>query len=319
MAPRLVITRRLPAPVEARAKASFDAALSPDDRALVRDEMVKLCEGAAALLPCVADRLDADVINAMPDTVRIIANFGVGTDHIDLEAARARKIAVTNTPGVLTEATADLTLLLILAATRRAREGTNQLHEGTWPGWSPTHLLGHALQGKHLGIVGMGRIGRAVAARARAFGLEIHYHNRTRLDAGLEADARYHDTLKGLLGTSDVLSLHCAATAETRGLIHTGTLTALPKGAVLVNTARGDIVDDDAVIAALRSGHLSAAGLDVFRGEPDIDPRYRELPNAFLLPHLGSATVEARTAMGMLALDNLDAYFRGETPPHLVA
>lgn len=319
MVQRLVISRRLPPQVEARAQDTYDAVLNADDRPLSPDDMVKLCAGADAFLPCVADPLRADLIKALPESIRIIANFGVGTDHIDLSAAAAQGMVVTNTPGVLTDATADLTLLLILGAVRRAAEGMAQLREGTWPGWSPMHLLGQSLQGKRLGIVGMGRIGQAVATRARAFGMEVHYHNRRQLEQTCEGGATYHDTLEGLLAVSDVLSLHCAATAETRGLIDAAALAALPKEAVLINAARGDVVEDDAAIAALTEGRLSAAGLDVFRGEPRLDPRYLTLPNAFLLPHLGSATVEARTAMGMKALDNLDTFFRGETPPDTVA
>jgi len=319
MVQRLVISRRLPPQVEARARDTYDAVLNADDRPLTPEDMVKLCDGAAALLPCVADPLGEDLIAALPHSIQIIANFGVGTDHIDLGAATARGIVVTNTPGVLTEATADLALLLILGAVRRAAEGMSQIRNGIWTGWSPTHLLGQSLQGKRLGIVGMGRIGQAVAARARAFGMAVHYHNRHRLDGALEMGATFHDTLEGLLAVSDILSLHCAATVETRGLINAAALAAVPRGAVLINAARGDVVEDDAVIAALTEGHLSAAGLDVFRGEPKLDPRYLAHPNAFLLPHLGSATVEARTAMGIKALDNLDAFFRGETPPDRVA
>ncbi len=319
MAPRLVITRRLPEAVEERAKASFDAHLSSDDRVLSATEIIALADGADALLPCVADRLDAGLIDALPSSVKILANFGVGTDHIDLGAAKARGLVVTNTPGVLTDATADLTLLLILATARRAAEGVALIRENNWRGWGPTQLLGQGLQGKRLGIVGMGRIGRAVALRARAFGMEVHYHNRHRLPPHDEGNARFHQNLKNLLRHADVLSLHCAATDETRGLIDADALALLPQGAILINTARGDIVEDDAVIAALGSGALAGAGLDVFQGEPEIDPRYGKLGNTFLLPHLGSATVQARTAMGMMALTNLDAFFARTVPPNAVA
>ena len=319
MAPRLVITRRLPPAVEARAAKAFTLSSNEADEPWDAASIISHCVDADALMPCVADRLDHALIKALPETVRIIANFGAGTDHIDFEAASSRGIVVTNTPGVLTEATADITLLLILGATRRAKEGAEQIKDATWPGWSPTHLLGEGLQGKRLGILGMGRIGQAVAARARAFGLEVHYHSRTRLPTETEGVAQYHATLDSLLSASDILSVHCAATPETRDIINTDTIGMLRQGAVLINTARGDIVEDEAVINALRSGHLSAVGLDVFNNEPHFDPRYRELPNAFLLPHLGSATLETRTAMGMLALDNLDAYFRGEAPPNQIA
>ncbi len=318
MAPRVVITRRLPTAVEARAKASFDVVLSFDDRVLNAGEIIALATGADALLPCVADQLDRDLIRALPASVRIIANFGVGTDHLDLEAARARGLVVTNTPGVLTDATADLTLLLILATARRATEATKLIRESAWQGWGPTQLMGQGLAGKRLGIVGMGRIGQAVATRARGFGMDIHYHNRNRLAAPQEQGAQYHESLASLLAQADILSLHCAATSATSGLIDAQALAQLPRGATLINTARGDIVDDDAVIAALGSGQLLAVGLDVFKDEPRIDPRYGSLENAFLLPHLGSATVEARSAMGMLALDNLDAFFSGKRPLNIV-
>jgi len=318
MAPRLVITRRLPPAVEARAAKAFTLSLNGADEPWDAQSIISECRGADALMPCVADQIDHALIDALPETVRIIANFGAGTDHIDLEAARSRGILVTNTPGVLTGASADITLLLILGATRRAKEGIEQIERGAWPGWSPTHLLGSALQGKRIGILGMGRIGQAVAARAHAFGLEVHYHSRTRLPPEREGDAWYHASLDGLLAVSEILSLHCAATPETRGVIDAASISKLPMGAVLINTARGDIVNDDAIIAALHSGQLSAVGLDVFNNEPQIDARYHDLANAFLLPHLGSATVETRTAMGMLALDNLDAHFRGVALPNLV-
>jgi len=318
MPPRLVITRQLPTPVEARAERDFEAQLSHEDVVLTASKIAALCQGADALLPCVADKLDADLINALPSTVKIIANFGVGTDHIDLTAAKARDITVTNTPGVLTDATADLTLLLILAASRRATEGTALLREGNWQGWGPTQLMGRGLQNRRLGILGMGRIGQAVAARATAFGMEIHYHNRKRLDGINEAGATYHATVESLARHSDILSLHCAATVDTKNILNADILKLLPTGAIVINTARGDLVDDDALIATLKNKSIAAAGLDVFKGEPQIDPRYATFSNVFMLPHLGSATMETRCAMGMLALDNLDAFFDGATLPNLV-
>jgi len=318
MAPRLVITRRLPPAVEARAAKAFTLSLNGAGEPWDVQSIISECRGADALMPCVADRIDHALIDALPETVRIIANFGAGTDHIDLKAAKSHCILVTNTPGVLTAATADITLLLILGATRRAKEGIEQIERGTWPGWSPTHLLGAGLQGKKLGILGMGRIGQAVAARAHAFGLEVHYYSRTRLPPEHEGTCQFHANLDGLLAVSEILSLHCAATPETRGIIDATSIEKLPTGAVLINTARGDVVNDDAIIAALRNGQLSAVGLDVFNNEPQIDARYHGLANALLLPHLGSATVETRTAMGMLALDNLDAHFQGVVPPNLV-
>ena len=316
---RLVITRRMPEQVEARAERDFDAVLRPEDRVMSAAEITDCCANADALLPCVADRIDADLIKALPASLKIIANFGVGTDHIDLAAAAARGIAVTNTPGVLTDATADLTMLLILAASRRASEGMAEIREESWQGWGPTHLMGQGLQSRRLGILGMGRIGQATAARARAFGLEIHYHSRNQLDPEIEKGATFHATAESLAQHADVLSLHCAATVETRNMVSAALLTHLPAGALLINTARGDLVDDDALINALQDGRLGGAGLDVFKDEPNLDPRYRELQNVFLLPHLGSATVETRTAMGMLALDNLDAFFAGAVPHNLAS
>lgn len=315
---RVVITRVLPEEVEDRAAASYAATFNSDNHPMSAAEIITACKGADALLPCVADPLPADVIGALPASVKIIANFGVGLDHIDLEAAKARGITVTNTPGVLTEATADLALFLIIGAARRAAEGIQQVREGIWAGWAPTHLMGMGLAGKRLGIVGLGRIGQAVATRARAFGMDIHYHSRTRRAADAEQGAVFHDTLASLLPKADILLIACTATPETRGLINEEALARLPEGAVLVNIARGDIVVDDAVIAALEIGHLSAVGLDVFTGEPDLDPRYRASRKVLALPHLGSATIETRTAMGMLALDNIDAFLKGEVPPNKV-
>lgn len=316
MPPRVVITRRLPREVEVRARALFDVILNEGDQPLGHDDLLAQMDGADALLPCVADPLPAGLINALPSSIKIIANFGVGLDHLDLPAAHARGIMVTNTPGVLTEATADLAMLLLLGAARRAKEGMAQIANRAWPGWSPTHLLGTSLSGKRLGIVGMGRIGSAVANRARAFGMDIHGHSRTtpRDLSGLT----YHDTLEELLPLCDVLMLCCAATPETRHMIGKNELALLPLGAILINPARGDLVVDADVVAALESGQLAAAGLDVFEGEPTLHPAYRDLPQVFALPHLGSATMETRTAMGMLALDNLEAFFAGRTPPNLV-
>jgi glyoxylate reductase len=315
----IVLTRNYPEAVEARATRDYDARLNPDDRAYGPEALIAATEGADGLLPCPTERLSADVIERLPESVRIIATFSVGYDHIDLEAAKRRGIVVTNTPEVLTDATADIALLLLLGAARRAYEGEVMLRGGTWGRWTPTQLLGIHVGGKRLGILGMGRIGQATAHRARAFGMEIHYHNRHRLPPEHEHGAVYHETAEDLLGVSEFFSLHCPATAETHHFLNAERIALLPEGAVVVNTARGTVVDDAALIAALRSGKLAAAGLDVFEGEPDIDPAYRDLTNAFLLPHLGSATVETRNAMGFRALDNLDAFFAGDTPPDRVA
>jgi lactate dehydrogenase-like 2-hydroxyacid dehydrogenase len=248
-----------------------------------------------------------------------VATYSVGVDHCDLKAAAKRGLIITNTPDVLNDATAEVAMLLLLGAARRAAEGERMMRAASWTSWSLSFMVGTEVTGKRLGIVGMGRIGQILARRARGFDMTIHYHNRRRLPAAQEAGAVYHAVLEDLLPHCDFLSLNCPATAETEGLLDRQRLSRLPYGAVLVNTARGGIVDDEAVIAALRSGQLAAAGLDVFSGEPDrIHPAYRALPNTFLLPHIGSATRETRDAMGFCALDNLDAVFAGEEPPNRV-
>lgn len=311
MAPRLLITRKLPPDVEQRATHSYQIELNNDDALIDQAQLIARATGQDALLVTVTDRLDKATIEKLPSSVRIIASFSVGTDHIDIKAANAHHIAVTNTPDVLTDATADIALLLMLGAARGAAQGMTAIRENTWANWAPTGMLGISLTGKRLGIFGMGRIGQAVAARARAFGMTIHYHNRHPVDF---PEATYHPTLTGMLAHSDFLSINCASTSETRGSINAETLACLPKRAIIVNTARGDIINDDALIAAVQSGRLAAIGLDVFQNEPNIDPRYRTLANAFLLPHLGSATVETRNAMGHRALDNLDDFFAGRPP-----
>lgn len=318
MLPAILVTRKLPPEVEARAARSYRAEFNADDASWQAGEIAARAAGKDALLVTVADRIDTGLIERLPETIRIIATFSVGYDHIALEAAKARGIAVTNTPDVLTEATAEIALLLLLGAARGAAPGMAAIREGTWRNWSPTGMLGIQMSGKRLGILGMGRIGQAVARRARAFDMEIHYHNRRRLSPEAEQGAIWHETAEELFTISDFLSVHCASTPRTRGLVNASMLALLPRGAVFVNTARGDIVDDEALIAALRSGHVAAAGLDVFNNEPRINPRYRELSNAFLLPHLGSATLETRNAMGFRALDNLDDFFAGRRPRDLV-
>jgi glyoxylate reductase len=316
--PSILLTRKLPDDVEQRASALFEARLNPDDHVYSPDELVELAEGFDGLLITPAEKMTAKAIARLPASVRIIATFSVGYDHIDVPAAKARGLAVTNTPDVLTDATADIAMLLLLGAARGASWGERMVRDGTWQSWSPVHPLGYDVTGQRLGILGMGRIGQAVARRARAFDMTIHYHARSRLAPEAEQGAVFHARLDDMLPHCDFLSVHCASTPDTRGLINEKTIARLPRGAILVNTARGDIVDDDALIAALRSGRLAAAGLDVYRGEPDIDPRYRDLDNAFLLPHLGSATRRTRSAMGMRALDNLEAFFAGITPGDLV-
>jgi glyoxylate reductase len=313
---RVLVTRKLPKPVEARLRLSkdFDARLNAEDVPLGHRELHDKSQGMDGLLITPGEKFSAESIAALPQSVRIIATFSVGHDHIDLQAAKARGIAITNTPDVLTDATADIAMLLILGAARGASWGDRMVRENRWASWSPTAPLGHDVTGKRLGILGMGRIGQALAKRARGFDIEIHYFNRTRLAPDKEQGARYHSSLDDMLPFSDFLSINCASTPETRGIIDAKALSKLPEGAILVNSARGDIINDDDLIAALKSGRLAAAGLDVFRNEPKIDPRFRELENIFLLPHLGSATPDTRTAMGMRAVDNLEQFFTGKPP-----
>lgn len=313
--PVVFVTRRLPEAVESRLNRDYEVRWNESDAVLDADDLVAGAAGVDGVLTCSTERWSAEVIGALPKRLKIIATFSVGYDHIDVAAADRAGIIVTNTPDVLTEATADIAMLCILAASRRVPEAQAMLRRGDWQRWNPTELLGRGLQGRNLGIVGMGRIGRALATRARAFGLMIHYHNRTRLDPELEQGATYHKTLESMLPVSHFLSLNCPATAANADMIDERRLAMLPEGAVLVNTARGTLVDDDAVTAALASGRLFAAGLDVFKNEPAFDRRYLDLPSAFLLPHIGSATLETRSAMGFRCLDNLDAYFAGRPVP----
>lgn len=319
MRPTLLITRALPEAVIARAQRDYETRLNENDEAWPLDELVRRAEGADAIVTAPGFALKADAIGRLPDSIRMIATFSVGYDHLDLEAAKARGIRVSNTPDVLTDATADITLLCLLGAARRAWEGQAMLRAGEWTGWVPTQLMGTHVGGKRLGIYGMGRIGRAVADRARAFGMKIHYHNRTRLAPELEGDAIFHADPEELLKVSDFLSINAPATPETENFLDARRIDLLPDGAIVVNTARGTLVDDEALIAALKSGKVTAAGLDVFRGEPKLHPGYLPLKNAYLLPHLGSATVETRNAMGFCCLDNLDAFFAGKEPPNPIA
>lgn len=313
--PRLLVTRRMPEAVTRRAARDYDAVLNPDDRIMTPQELLHAAEGKDAMMICGSERITADLVAALPASVRIISTFSVGYEHIDVDAVKASGRTVTNTPEVLNEAVADLAMMLLLGAARRGHEGQTLLREGRWNQWHTTMLLGKDVAGARLGILGMGGIGQAVARRARAFGMNIHYHNRSPLPSALAEGATYHGSPEALAAVSDFLSINCPSTEETRGLVDTGFIEAMPADAVLVNTARGDIVDDDAVIAALKSGRLFAAGLDVFKGEPALDARYRDLTNAFLLPHLGSATYGTRDAMGFCCLDNLDAFFAGKPCP----
>lgn len=317
--PVVLVTRKLPDTVEDRLRRDYDARLNPDDRLYTSDELIDLCRGADAILPCHTEKLSEDVISRLPDTVRVIANFSVGVDHVDLNAARDRGIVVTNTPDVLSDATAEIAMLCLLGAARRASEGEGLVRNAQWRDWSPAFMVGRQITGKRIGIVGMGRVGQVVARRARGFDMEVHYHNRRRLDPDLESGATFHADLDSMLPRCDILSLNCPATPQTTGLLNADRIARLPDGAIVVNTARGALIDDDALIAALRAGKLYAAGLDVFNDEPAIDPRYRDLTNTFLLPHIGSATRETREAMGFRALDNLDAFFAGREAGDRVA
>lgn len=317
--PVILVTRKLPEAVEERLRRDYDPRFNPDDRCYTSNELVDLAQGVDAILPCHTERLSGEVIARLPGSVRAICNFSVGVDHVDLAAATGRGIIVTNTPDVLSEATAEIAMLLILGAARRAGEGEHLVRTATWRDWSPAFMVGRQVTGKRLGIVGMGRVGQVTARRARGFDMEIHYHNRHPLNPDSEAGAIYHPTLDDFLPCCDFLSIHCPSTRETQALMNESRIAMLPDGAILVNTARGGIVDDEALIAALKSGKLAAAGLDVYNNEPSIHPGYRDLRNTFLLPHVGSATHETRDAMGFRALDNLDAIFAGRDPRDRVA
>lgn len=316
--PVLLVTRRLPEAVEARAARDYDARLNPEDKPRTGADIVRLASGASAVLCCPAEQVDAETVAALPDSVRVIATFSVGYDHIAIEAAKARGIAVCNTPDVLSAATAETAMLLILAAARRAGEGERLVRSGSWDGWAPTQLLGTQVSGRRLGIFGMGRIGREVARMARAFDMEVHYRDQKRLPPDLEQDAIFHEDDESFLAVSEVLSLNAPGGGATRFWLNAERIARLPKGAVVVNAARGTLIDDAALIAALRSGQVGYAGLDVYNGEPKLNPGYLALENVFLLPHLGSATTETREAMGFLALDGIDAVLAGRTPKNLV-
>lgn len=317
--PVLLITRRLTDAVQARAARDYQVILNDADHVFSRDELIARCQDVDAVLPCHSEHFSADVIADLGDRLRIIANHSVGVDHVDLEAAKKAGITVTNTPDVLSDATAEIAMLCMLGAARRGAEGDAMVRAGKWDFWSPAFMVGRQVTGKRFGVLGMGRVGQVAAERARGFGMEVHYHNRSRLPDHLEKGAVFHDTVEGLLAVSDVLSLHCPATPDTTGIINEKTIALLPDRAILVNTARGNLVDEDALIKALQSGKLFAAGLDVFRKEPGGNPDLSSLKNVFLLPHIGSATEETRDAMGFRALDNLDAFFSGGQPQDRVA
>ena len=312
--PVLWITRKLSANTEFRAAQDYQVILNPEDVLVSADDIVKMSHVVDAILPCHSERFDRDVVQRLGNRVRIIANHSVGVDHCDLEALSARGIAVTNTPDVLSDATAEIAMLLLLGAARRAVEGDALVRKGKWKTWSPSFMVGQQVTGKRLGIIGMGRVGTVMAKRASGFDMEIHYHNRSRLDSQIENGAVFHRQLDSLLRISDCLSLHCPATDQTRGLMDERAFSLLPDKAIVINTARGALIDEDALLKALTSGKVAAAGLDCFQVEPGGNPRLAEHQNVFMLPHIGSATHETRDAMGYRALDNLDAYFSGQEP-----
>ena len=311
----VVVTRRLPEAVERELAKDFDATLNPDDRPLGPDGLRRALQSADALLCTVTDRLSAEVLSAAPRRARLLANFGVGFNHIDIDAAKQQGLAVSNTPDVLTDATADLAMTLLLAVTRRVGEGERHLRAGAWTGWRPTHMLGTQVSGKTLGLVGMGRIARAVARRAHhGFEMKVIYHDPypPSADVARSLGAEPRERLEQVLEEADFVSLHCPATPETRHLMNAERLALLKPEAYLVNTARGDVVDEAALVAALRGGKLAGAGLDVFEREPQVSPELLAMENVVLLPHLGSATRETRIAMGLRALENLRLFFQGK-------
>jgi len=306
---KILITRRLLRACEEKASKIFDAKLNSNDELYSQTKLIELSKRCDGILTSITDKIDEETINKLPDTVKIISNFAVGFGNIDLETAKKRSIVVTNTPDVLTDATAEIAMLLILGAARRASEGIECAKNSNWK-WSADFLIGKQLTGARLGILGMGRIGRTVAKLARAFGMIIHYHNRSKLSSELEIGAIYHDSIKSLFSISDVLSINCPVTKETKNIINAETLEYFPNGAIITNSARGDMIDDEAMIKALKTRKIYALGLDVYKGEPDLNPGYLNIKDVFILPHLGSATKKTRTAMANLAIDNLDEFFK---------
>ena len=306
---KILITRKLIKSSEEYASKVFDVILNKEDQLLTKDELINKSSDCDGILSSIAEKLDADAISKLSNKVKIISNFAVGYGNIDIEAAKKKNITVTNTPDVLTDATAEITMLVLLGAARRAKEGIKWANKKNWK-WSADFLMGKQLAGSRIGILGMGRIGRAVADRARSFGMKIHYYNRSRLDKSLEKDATYHKSLESLLSVSDFFSINCPATKETKHIINNKTMKHFPDGAVIANSARGDMIDDDAMVMALKSGKIFSLGLDVYNGEPNIHSEYLTLPNVFVLPHLGSATEKTRIAMGNLAISNIEEFFK---------
>ncbi|MCL7409856.1 2-hydroxyacid dehydrogenase [Marivivens donghaensis] len=316
----VVVTRRLPDVVETRMKELFDARLRDDDTRMTREELLALVPQADVLVPTLTDKIDADVMDASNGRLRLIANYGAGVDHIDVEAARDRGIMVTNTPGVMTEDTADMTMALILSVVRRIPEGMTKMQEGDWTGWSPTAMLGGRIAGRKLGILGMGRIGQAVARRAAAFGMSVHYHNRRRLRPETEQalNATWWDSLDQMVARMDIISINCPHTPGTFHLMNARRLKLMKPSAVIVNTSRGEVIDENALTRMLRTGEIAGAGLDVFEHGTEVNPRLRKLPNVVLLPHMGSATVEGRIEMGERVILNAHTFADGHRPPDQV-
>jgi glyoxylate reductase len=320
--PKVIVTRRLPQAVETRMAELFDVELNLDDVAMTQAQLADAARRCDVLVATVTDHVDATVFSAASETgrLKLLANYGVGTDHLDLAAARAAKVVVTNTPGVLTDDTADMVMALILSVPRRLAEGEKLVRAGEWRGWTPTGMLGHRITGKRLGIIGMGRIGRAVATRARGFGLTVHYHNRHRLPAEVEGEleATWWDNLDAMLARVDIISINCPHTPETHHLIGAKQFGLMQRQAYLINAARGEIVDENALCEALAAGKIAGAGLDVFENEPAIDARLMDLPGVVLIPHMGSATFEGRQAMGEKVIANIRVWADGHRPPDQV-
>ena len=318
--PRVVVTRKLPDAIETRMMELFDVQLNLDDKAMTKAQLIAAVANADVLVPTVTDRIDAAILAQAGDRLRLVANYGTGVDHIDLATARQRGITVTNTPDVLTEDTADMTMALFLAVSRRIAEGERVMRTGGWPGWSPTWMLGHRINGKRLGIIGMGRIGRAVARRARGFNMAIHYHNRKRVHESVEneLEATYWESLDQMLARVDLVSVNCPHTPATYHLLSARRLQLLQPHCILVNTARGEVIDENALTRMLEAGDIAGAGLDVFEHEPAVNPKLLALDNTVLLPHLGSATVEGRIDMGEKVLINIKTFVDGHKPPDRV-
>ncbi|GAA0308326.1 2-hydroxyacid dehydrogenase [Rhodovulum strictum] len=316
----VVVTRRLPEPVETRMTELFEVELNETDTRMDREALIEAMRRADVLVPCVTDRIDQSMLAAAGDRLKLIANYGAGIDHLDIQTARQRGILVSNTPDVVTEDTADMTIALMLAVTRRIPEGLAVMQAGAWRGWAPTAFMGGRIGGRRLGILGMGRIGQAVARRARAFGMQIHYHNRKRLRPEIEdeLEATYWDSLDQMVSRVDVLSINCPHTPSTFHLLNARRLKLMKNDAVIVNTSRGEVIDENALTRMLRTGELGGAGLDVFEHGHEINPRLRELPNVVLLPHMGSATIEGRIEMGEKVIINIKTFADGHRPPDLV-